>query len=241
MIVCKNCGGEFDGRLSKCPYCGTMHKAGAYRNFRQKISDLIDTFLGLKEEVDRSVSQSIFFSLLRAILIVCIVIGAAFGASLLYNTNYYNDREYDEERLEDILWGEENLEKLDRAFIQKDFKTIKTLIYENRHVASTWEHYDAFLLLDAYDNIRSEENLEEYYLRDCLYFLFYPEFYGNPGNMNEEDLGLYEANRAELLDLLSQKGYSESELHSIYDRHADSYGYLNISDLKKYVKGENNG
>ena len=180
--------------------------------------------------MDRSVSQSIFFSLLRAILIVCIVIGAAFGASLLYNTNYYNDREYDEERLEDILWGEENLEKLDRAFIQKDFKTIKTLIYENRHVASTWEHYDAFLLLDAYD-----------YLRDCLYFLFYPEFYGNPGNMNEEDLGLYETNRTELLDLLSQKGYSESELHSIYDRHADSYGYLNISDLKKYVKGENNG
>ena len=241
MIICKNCGGEFDGRLSKCPYCGTMHKAGAYRAFRQKIADMIDSFLGLKEEVEHSVSRNILFSLLKALLSVAVILGLAFAVSLMKNTNYYNDRKYDEERLEDILWAEENPEKLDRAYAQKDLQAVEKLIYENTSVTYSWEHYDAFQLLKAYNSISSMEYFSEYDLRDCLYFLFYPEYYGNPEKMNETDLAEYEKNREEILNVLVTMGYSESELHSIYDRCADSYGYLNTSDLKKYVKGEDNG
>ena len=236
MPICKNCGGEYDDSLAKCPYCGTMHKAGAYRKFRKKIADLIDSLLGLKEEVEHSVSRNIFFSLLKAVLTVCIILALALGVSFFYNTNYYNDRKYDEERYADILWEEENLEKLNRAFAERDFKTVESLIYENTRVTYSWEHYDAYLLLKAYDNISSNESFGEYYLRDSLYFLFFPEYYGNTDKLNEEDAREYESDREELLNVLAQKGYSESELHNIYDRCSDSYGYLDSSDLKKYLK-----
>ena len=50
MMICKNCGGQFPDTLAKCPYCGTMNKKGAYRDFRRKVSAVIDRLLNLKEE-----------------------------------------------------------------------------------------------------------------------------------------------------------------------------------------------
>ena len=241
MIVCKNCGGRFDDSLTKCPYCGTMHKAGAYRSFRKRIADMIDSFLGLKEEAEHSVSRNILFSLLKALLAVVVIVGLAFLASRMMNTNYYNDREYDEERLEKILWTEENIDKLNDAFAKGDLDTISSLQYDNTSAFYQWEHYDAYCLLEAYARIGDHAFKDEYYLRDCLYFLYCPDYYGDPTKMSEEDYAVYEENRKVILNDLIELGYSESELRSIYDRCADSYGYLNASDLKKYVKGENNG
>ena len=73
-VVCKNCGAQYTDDLAKCPYCGTMHKRGAYRQFRKKISDMIDSMLGLKEKAQASVSRIILLSLLRSALIIAVVI-----------------------------------------------------------------------------------------------------------------------------------------------------------------------
>ena len=66
IVQCKNCGVGFDGGLSYCPYCGTMNKRGAYAEFRGKISSLIDSMLGLKDNVEKSVSRIVLSSLLRS-------------------------------------------------------------------------------------------------------------------------------------------------------------------------------
>ena len=56
-IVCKNCNGVYDSKLSKCPYCSTMNKRGAYRDFRYEVADIIDKLIGLKSETSKSLSS----------------------------------------------------------------------------------------------------------------------------------------------------------------------------------------
>ena len=101
-VRCKNCGAVFDAKLSYCPYCGTMNQRGAYAEFRMKISSLIDSMFGLKEDVQKSVSRIILSSLLRSLVIIAAIIGIAFGFSRTAQVNYYNDPEYDQKAYEEL-------------------------------------------------------------------------------------------------------------------------------------------
>ena len=74
-VKCKNCGASFDENLEKCPYCGTMNKKGAYRSFRLKIVSMIDSVLGLKDDIHNSVSKIIWNSLLRAVILIAQTVG----------------------------------------------------------------------------------------------------------------------------------------------------------------------
>lgn len=241
MVICKNCGGEFSDELDKCPYCNTMHKKGAYKKFRFKIRDIIDQLLGLKVEAERSVSKIIFSSIFRALLISLVIIGIAFLLSLFSNVNYLNDKEYDQKRLEDIIWENDNISILEEAYKNNDFETIDRLYYENSSVVYNWKHFSLYNLKSQHKSIMTEPYFAEYALRNSLYFIFNPNYFININNMPIEDYQEYEKMRQEIIDKLIGLGYSESELQKIYDSHKDSYGYVNASDLRKYLKGDNNG
>ncbi|MBQ1481965.1 MAG: hypothetical protein IIZ28_00175 [Erysipelotrichaceae bacterium] len=241
QVTCKNCGAVFSESLEKCPYCGTMNKKGAYRKFRQKISDMIDAMLGLKEEAHRSVSKMIFISLLRGIVLIAAVVLLAFLFSRFANVNYYNDREYDEEALETILWEDENLEKLDEAYANEDFKTIEKLYYENSRVVSHWAHYPSYTLKKQFKMLTEDDKFDHYDLDDALYFLFYPESITGFNGMARVDREEYELMRGSLLTMLNQKGFSEAKLEEIYRKHCDEYGYIRSSDLEEYFKEGTNG
>lgn len=240
-ITCKNCGGGFSNELDKCPYCGTMHKAGAYKKFRYKIRDFIDQLLGLKDEAQKSLSKIIFSSILRALLIGMVIISVAFLLSLFRNTNFYNDRRYDQDRLDEITWQNENISKLDEAYEKGDYDTIEKLYYENSVAVYKWKHYASYYLKQEHKQLLSEERISEYVLRDCMYYIYNPDYLVNTNSMSLEEYEEYENMRQDIIDKLVQDGYSESELQNIFDTHRDSYGYLNSSDLKRYLKGENNG
>ena len=47
--------------------------------------------------------------------------------------------------------------------------------------------------------------------------------------------------RESLITDMNARGYSEEELNQIYHKCADGYGYLIASDLKEYVKEEDDG
>ena len=114
-VRCKSCGAVFDAGLSYCPYCGVMNKRGAYAEFRGKISSLTDAMFGLKEDVQQSVSRMILSSLLRSLLFIAVIVGAAYAFSRTAQVNYYNDPEYDQKAYEEIVWMDENLDKLNEA------------------------------------------------------------------------------------------------------------------------------
>ncbi len=240
-ITCKNCGAVFNDDLEKCPYCGTMNKKGAYRNFRQKVSAVIDQMLGLKGETHRSISKGIFLSLIRSLIIVAVVILAAYLFSRTMNVNYYNDKEYDEQALKQIVWIDENLDKLNEAYENEDFDTIEKLYYENTSAVSQWTYFPIYSLKDEYKNIMEYPFFNESLLQKVLYFLFYPDYYAGYNRMTKEFEEEYQLLRESVLTFMNTRGYTEASLEEIYRKCCDSYGYVSSSDLKEYVKEADNG
>lgn len=238
---CRNCGAVFDAKLSSCPYCGTMNKRGAYAEFRMKISSVIDAMLGLKENVQQSVSRIILSSLLRSLVMIAVIIGAAFAFSRTAQVNYYNDPEYDQQAYEEILWMDENLDRLNEAYESGDYKTVEKLYYQQPHAVGNWSHYSDYTLKYAFEKLEAEELLGVYQLQQMMHFIFQPEFYTGYNGMNRVDENEYAAMREALIAKLESRGYAFSELEEIYAECSDSYGYVDGSLLKKYVKEGGNG
>ncbi len=238
---CRNCGAVFDAKLSSCPYCGTMNKRGAYAEFRMKISSVIDAMLGLKENVQQSVSRMILSSLLRSLIIIIVIVGAAFAFSRTAQVNYYNDPKYDQEAYEEIVWMDENLDKLNEAYESGDYKTIEKMYYQQPQAVRTWSHYPDYTLKYTYEKLEAEKRLDVYRLQQMMQFIFQPESYTGRNGMNRADQNEYAAMREALIAKLESGGYTYSELEEIYAECSDSYGYVDGSLLKKYVKEGGNG
>ncbi len=238
QVICKNCGAVFDDSREMCPYCGTMNHKGAYRSFRAKVAGVIDQMLGLQVEVYQSTRRMILSSFLRSLVLIAAVIGIAFVCSRSARVNYYSDPEYDRQAYENIVWEDENLEKLDEAYAANDFKTIRRLYAENSNAVRRWPHYTDYVLKDAYQNICEATVFTSYQLQNVLYFLFDPDYFAYGNGMQNADPEQYEAMRSDVLKRMEEKGYSEQELSDIYQANADSYGYLSASDLEAYLKEE---
>ena len=236
QVTCKNCGAVFSENLEKCPYCGTMNRKGAYRSFRMTFAGMVDQMLGLKDEVNQTTGKMILSAFLRSLVFIAVIIGIAFGFSRTARINYYSDPEYDQEAYETILWEDENLDKLDEAYAKNDFKTIKSLYAENSKVVHRWPNYANYVLKERYQNIMDYPHFSVYELQNVLYYLYFPDFFTYGHGMENLDAEQYESMRQSLLKMMAEKGYTEQELADIYAKHADSYGYTNISELEAYVK-----
>ena len=240
-VRCKNCGAVFRAEQSYCPYCGTMNKRGAYAEFRGKVSSVIDSTLGMKEDVHRSISWIILSSLLRSLILIVVIIGIAFAFSRTAQVNYYNDPENDQEAYEEIVWMDENLDRLNEAYESGDYKTIEKMYYQQPQAVRTWSHYPDYTLKSAYEKLEAEKRLDAYRLQQMMQFIFQPESYTGRNGMNRADQNEYAAMREALIAKLESGGYTYSELEEIYAECSDSYGYVDSSLLKKYVKEGGNG
>ena len=76
----------------------------------------------------------------------------------------------------------------------------------------------------------------EYQLQNVLYYLYFPDFFTYGHGAENLDTKQYESMRQSVLKMMAEKGYTEQELADIYHKHADSYGYTNVSELEAYVK-----
>ena len=240
-ITCKNCGAQVSDELSKCPYCGTMNRKGAYKEFRLKISGFVDSMIGLKEETHKSLSRMIFTSFFRSLIIITVIIGLAYVLSLSAKVNYYNDKEYDQKAYEEIIWADENMDKLDEAYAKGDFDTIEKLYHENYQAVSHWAHYSSYVFKKQYLEIMDYKEINEYRMEDILYFLYYPGYYARYDGMSKEEKEIYENDRLAVLEFMEEKGYTEDELKTIYHSCKDNYGYLSYEKLRKHLKEEKNG
>ncbi len=240
-VKCKNCGASFDDDLAQCPYCGTMNKKGAYREFRLKVSDIIDSVLGLKEDVQRSVSSIILNALLRSIVLIALIVGLAFIGSNFAKVNYQNDKEYDQEALDDILWMDEHLDALNEAYENGDYKTVKDLYYDNSSAVRNWNHYPTYCLKSTYSELMNSSRFDAATLQKVLYFFYYPEYFSGYNTMRLIDKEEYGEMCASLLSSMEKRGYTEEELKDIYEKCSDPHGYTEYEKLKQYVKEDGNG
>ncbi|MBR0140464.1 MAG: zinc ribbon domain-containing protein [Firmicutes bacterium] len=235
-VRCKNCGAVFDARLSSCPYCGTMNKKGAYAEFRMKVSSLIDSMLGLKDDVQRSVSRIILSSMLRGLVLITVIVGLSFAFSRTAKINYYNDEKYDRQAYDDIVWMEENLDALNEAYDSGDYKAVEKLYYGNTRAVQKWSRYSSYCLKYAFENIERDERFDAYLLQRMLHFIFRPEIFTGYNGMNRVDKDEYAEMRDALIAELENRGYSFGELEDIYEKCSNSSGYADYDLLKQYVK-----
>ena len=236
QVNCRNCGAVFDENLEKCPYCGTMNRRGAYGSFRTAFAGMIDQMLGLRDEVNQSVSQTVVFSVLRAFLLCAAVIAIAFVASGYADVNIYSDPKRDEEAYQTIIWEDENLDRLEEAYRTDDFSTIRALWAENGNVVRRWPHYADYVLKENAQKILEAPYFTVLQLQNALYYVYFPEYYVSGNTLKHADMAQYESLREKVLKRMEEMGYSEQELKEIYEANADSYGYLDVSDLEQYVK-----
>ena len=235
-VQCKNCGSRFDAGEGYCPYCGTMNKRGAYAEFRRKIASLIDAMLGLKEDVDRSVSRIVLSAFLRSLVFIAVIIGAAFAFSRTAQVNYYNDPKYDRQAYEEIVWMDENLDKLNKAYDSGDYRAIEKMSYEQSNAVRKWSRYPSYTLKYAWQKIETEDRFDVYRFQRMLHFIFKPESFTGYNGMSRVDHEEYTAMRDAVIADLEEKGYSVTELEEIYQKCSDSYGYVDSEMLKQYMK-----
>ncbi len=235
-VQCRNCGSFFNASRSSCPYCGTMNKRGAYAEFRMKISSLIDSMLGLKENVEKSVSRIVLSSLLRSMIFIAVIIGIAFAFSRTAQVNYRNDPKYDQQAYEEITWMNDNLAKLNEAYESGDMKAVEKLYYQQPNAVRTWSRYPSYALKLGYQKIKGEDRFDAYRFQRMLHLIFKPEIFTGYNGMNRVDEAEYEEMRDDLIAELEERGYSLSELEEIYEKCTDSYGYVDSDLLKEYVK-----
>ena len=237
-VKCKNCGAAYEDNLARCPYCGTMNKKGAYADFRKKISSMIDSILGLKDDVHRSVSRIILSSLIRSLIIIAVIVALGFVASRFANVNYYSDKEYDQEAYEEIVWLDEHIDLLNEAYEKGDYKTVRDLYYQNTKAVSKWTGYPSFCLREEYEKIQGAKTLNQYQLQRILYFVYFPEYLAGRNGMNFVDRDEYEEMRSAIISRAAEKGFTEEKLSEIFKKHADSYGYISVGDIAGYIKEE---
>ena len=75
-ILCRSCGAEYDGRETKCPWCGTRTDAGAEREYMKKLSDVKDDLEGLSDIPEQSFRRNAGKQIrqIRGILIFALIL-----------------------------------------------------------------------------------------------------------------------------------------------------------------------
>ena len=78
-------------------------------------------------------------------------------------------------------------------------------------------------------------------MTNIMYFLYNPDYYGETDRLSKEEYAEYEENRNALIERIEKEGYPEDKLHEIYEKYADSYGYVSLSDIEDALQEVKNG
>ncbi len=166
MIICKNCGGKFAEDATKCPYCGTMHFAGAAIAYNKKIEDLTDDLEDLADLPAQEYTQTVAAHGKHTAKILAITTGICLLVTMLsfaLFTLQNNSKEEDNAKAQ-ILWAQETYPTLDTLYEAGDFAAI--LAFENSLYADDDNIYDLFswshhAFLDVYRSYTEVLDIED--------------------------------------------------------------------------------
>ena len=88
-MICKNCGAQFQDSLPKCPYCETLHYAGARKEYMEKLEDMKDDLSELHEVVPELYNEQLRTqtkNIKKTIFRVFIVLGIFYKDSKIFHS-----------------------------------------------------------------------------------------------------------------------------------------------------------
>ncbi len=157
VIICPNCGAEFDAAEPVCPYCGAENVKASIReqlDYLEEIDKKEKALADLPEQKSRKVNRKIGKTALMAgiaiLIILCTV--ALMGANSLRHSR----EKYDQ-----------SIEQLEQWYVANDYESIDKYLRENELYSASYDKYQK--LADAYRAIsQGEEYLKEdqSYIRD---------------------------------------------------------------------------
>lgn len=246
LIVCSNCGKEFDENLEKCPSCGSTNPKGAERAYLSRLEDVREDMEELDEapraELERTIKKQ--GRLIKRVVLAVMAVTALLAVVVVLRSRL-EERDYKAQ----YLWKQENYPKLNALYDAGEYKELVKLYYEllgdKNSVFYEWEHYD---FLETYACCLSvEDYLEEEKMREpkesffCL--LFSAEWEMKGIILRKEEFTEEEYREMEPYIELSEADFGErwnmtgEDYDAFYEQLVQHGGrYINFEDCEKYIK-----
>lgn len=255
-MVCKNCGGKIEKTDEVCPFCGAMNAEGAEQGFMKKLygmeAELRDgadmPVKTLKKTSSRSFRMFVGAMLLVAVLITAINV-------LGWKAEEWQDRRYEKEAWERILWRDQHYEVMDQLYAKNDLDG--ALAYAKQAQEGVlfgiydWEHS---AVLEAYEIVlncrEAEQELSEqapggtlsYQTESAALDAFELAVYRSEDwlerSAGEEDQKRIEQYQAEALGFLTETLKLTDQKLAEWNEASQAAGYLDYSLIRSYLGGE---
>ncbi len=255
MVHCKNCGGTFDETAVKCPYCGTMHFAGAAAAYNQKIETITDDLKDLGDlpaqaYKDAVVTQGKHISkiLLTTVIVVALIAGLVFAVFILPGLLTEN---YDAEiARQQVIWSQTVYPELDALYEAGDFDAIlafETDLYsdnDNIYSLFSWSHYN-FLesyrthteVVEAQARFATDLAYSEFDLGYILYFALGAYQDTSFEGYTETDLIYLTEYYQSASDFLQENfDFTEDDLAQLYQTFTADDGWVGLNETMAYME-----
>lgn len=236
MIICKECGAEFEEREPACPYCDALNYIGAEAQYMDNLEDIRSDLSEMSDDAKEAYTSSAKKSTIVIIVtLCCLLLVAAIVLSLILITHAIISATEDEDLVKaQMLWREQYMDDLDAMYEAGEYDEILAFIDEHAEDKGfsfySWEHSDFIEVYNTYTRFQT----------DLLYF-----------DINDKDMVKWTLYDAISLDyFLSGDVYmfTEEEIVLIEGWREESYAFyrntLGLSDaeieeMKAFVSADN--
>lgn len=252
IVICSNCGAEFDMHEAKCPFCGHINPLGAEEQYMQKMQDIKsdlahvddDQVEEIKKEAKKSVKIVLITLIVIAAVIAVLAIIFAIDKKLSSSRTYGGIKLYEDDLVKAGKWNDENLQLLEDMYAKKDIDGLCAFLGELQASGEygafySWDH--SFLVSQIYDMRFWIKYLDENGTKDtlALHGVMFDLLYiyngdHNGTNMREEDKDiLMEEFDVQLKKLSGRYGITKEVLDDMIEKCTPD-GYVNPQLVSDY-------
>ena len=185
-VICNNCGGSFDEKETKCPYCGMIYEVGAEKAYHEKL----ETIRQELDQVDDIVVTDLKSELKQFFLVFAVTIVIVFGIGLLINHNRVvsNEEEQKEktskmmDELDEFLKGRERYSEWEALYEKGEYEAMYRLVSKETTLINppvNWKYYQFYNtyrygadLTEMLTQAKKRDTIGSYELSQSLYNLF---------------------------------------------------------------------
>ena len=251
LIICPNCGAQFNVHEPRCPYCDHLNPAGAEEKYMR---DLEETRLAL-DQVDELAGEEMHAQAkkgakrtLKVILIAAAVILLLFGVFwYMENRESHSDYELTEQEL---AWQREVFPEWDALYAQGRFDELADTMYPagEKHRIWDWSHYEFISWHTRYRQVQADMeqlkggSVSAKTAAGMIYssFQFYYRIYASQqpsGFPDEEELARLEKYREEALQLIHEHfHFTDAQMEAFRERLFSEHDVLRYESCEKLAK-----
>ena len=186
MKICSNCGGSYDEKEPKCPYCGMINEVGAEKEYKDKLNKIRKDLDNVDElaVIDYKLELKAFLkTFVATLLIVGFIAIMAVSARISQREGVGNgERKAMEAKIEEIKAFRAVTDKWDELYDAGKYDEMCAVIASDNSKVKIydWQHDNFYKGYEAYSDTRrkiadalSRETSPTYYKADAIHNALY--------------------------------------------------------------------